>query len=167
MVYIQYSLDSCTDLYLFQNIASLSIIWNPAIIWVLTFISECTVFVLWHYIVSMSRWRKMQLLKMWMVSMATTIFTSSSKEGRLWTWKRGEWDHYLASLSLCCTYANSPPERPSTDLVPTRGPSCRGNSHLCILADWPLVSHSGERPSLDLRGCTGIKTWEKKDLDSV
>ena len=110
---------------------------------------------------------KMQLFNPWMVSMATTIFTSSSKEGGC---EHGNRLHKatFSHVSLCLTSGQlSPWTCPSTDLVSTWGPCCRGNSHLCILADWPLVSHSWEGSSFDLRGCTGIKTWEKKDLDLV
>lgn len=55
----------------------------------------------------------------------------------------------LSSLWLC---------KHNTDLVSTRGPGRRGNSHLCILADWSLVSHGRQRPLLDLSRSAGIKT---------
>lgn len=38
--------------------------------------------------------------------------------------------------------ANWPCEFPNTDLVSRWGPGSCGNSHLCILADWPLVTQS-------------------------
>lgn len=89
---------------------------------------------------------------------AATIFTSTGKEG--------EGGHH--HISFCVVLlANCPRECPSTDLVSTWGPSCCGNSHLCILADWSLVSHSRQWPPPDLSRCTGINTWEKQDLDSV
>lgn len=77
-----------------------------------------------------------------------------------WLIKRQMISHFF----LCCPFS---PTVPSTDLVSVWDPSCRGNSHLCILADWPLVSHRRGRPSLDLSGGTGVKTWERKGVHIV
>lgn len=126
---------------------------SPAIIWLLPLWIYSICFVTLTLIIHK---QKMQQFKQWMVTMTTTIFTSSSKEG---VFEHANTDQYFTSLSPSAVlFPNCSRECPSADLVSRWGPSCRGNSHLCILADWPLVSHSRERPSLDLSGYTGINT---------